>query len=293
MQVSEQFSKVLRGALLALLAVLVCFGLGDVAREPQTVYAQNAGTVGIQAQLTPVFSAQSTTASSGGVWQCGRLANPSGVCAYLPDIGQGVNILYYCDTNFVGTIDLDWSPGNNSTFTTLTSASYSVGDNGCHTLTLNGYWPQLRSTATVSGGTVTAYYSANSGPVGFSAPAIGSHGATSPVVCDNSGTSVVATGTGGVLPNIQTPTNTVVLCGFTISFGAAPTAGLVELGWSTSSACGTPTYTWAQQTTANSPQIFSVPYSLRAPSQVTPWPCFNNTSGALVYFSYTFAQVQL
>src|SRR5208282_929797 len=72
-------------------------------------HAQNNGTAGVATGEITVFSAQSSAASSGGVWPCvqpnGTTPNP---CAVFPDHGYAANYLTYCNTAFVGTIDVEW-----------------------------------------------------------------------------------------------------------------------------------------------------------------------------------------
>ncbi len=238
MQVSEQFAKVLRGVALAFLVVAGTF----LISPPSHVDAQNAGTVGIQAILQPVFTAQGATASS----------------KLFQDIGQGANILRYCDTNFQGTIDLEWSPTGVAPFFALATASWiGQNDNSCHTLTVNGYFPNMRSTLTWTAGTVNAWYSASSGPVGYAAPAVNSSGPVSPVQCDIGGQGTFA-------PNITSdllgvfPGLTDYICEMTVSFSAAPTAGTLTLGYAPTSACTSPVLIWQMQITANTPQVFQV-----------------------------------
>lgn len=280
MQVSENFAKVMRGVSLAFAVVLLAFVLSDITSPHQPVSAQNAGVVGIQAQMIPVFSAQSTTKSS----------------HILKDIGQGTNLLFYCGTGFIGTIDLEWNPtpATSSTFYPITQANYVNSDSSCHTLPFGSYFPNLRSTVTISAGSINAWYTAISGPSAFAAPAIGTAGPTAPVTCDQSLATTVGS---GATSSIATQLNTgdaVVICGMSVSFAAAPSAGqlIIEYG---AAGCATlqSFASWEVLTSATTPIEFAVPYAIRNGNFPRQDPCLINGSGVSVVVSVSYASVHL
>lgn len=287
MQTSDYFAKVLRAVLLAAAAVLV--GLMAV-----NAHAQNSGTVGIQAVFFPVFTNQNTSASSGGYWNCGVASGP---CPVLQDIGQGTNILSYCDTNFTGTIDLEWTPAYSpsATFIVITQATWT-NDFGCHSLPFGGYFPNMRATLTGSGGSVSAWYTAISGPTAFAAPAIGSAGPTSPVQCDLNTIGTYASGAIGSSAVMAQPinrTDSVVICGMTVSFNGAASAGSIRVAYGTSVCASASNTTFQAYTTANTPQILNVPYPQRNAFVANNTPCFFNTSGASAEVSISYASVHV
>jgi hypothetical protein len=283
MQTSESFAKVIRGAIYAFGAALLAFVLYDFTTPHQAVSAQNAGTVGIQAQMIPVFTAQTSNKSS----------------AIFKDIGQGTNLLFYCTTNFIGSIDLEWTPSNSlaGTFYPITQASYANSDNNCHSLPFGSYFPNLRSTLTVSTGSISAWYTSISGPTAFAAPALGSAGPTSPVTCDQNITSgQIATGTTSLLAAPQNTGDAVVICGMTVNFAAAPSAGQVIIKYAASGACSPitqPIPSWEILTGSTTPLVVTVPYSIRNYNYAAQTPCLINGSGVNVLVSISFASVHL
>jgi hypothetical protein len=295
MQISETFATVLRRAAIAFALVLLCFLAGELLSPHRTGLTQGAGTVGIQTTNIPVFSAQTTTASSGGVWQCGSAVNAAGVCPVFRDFGFAANFLTFCDTSFVGSIDLEWSPSNNlATFLPLTTATYSgVGDSGCHTLQVGGYFPNLRSTATITSGSVSAWYTASASPIPLYSAGIGSSGQTSPVVCDATGVLAISNGVTGFALSALRTGDTVVVCGFSVSFLAATSTGTLALAWASSNACATPTSTWILGTTSGTPQALIVPLSERSPVATWQYLCVTNNSGASAELSFSWASVHL
>ena len=281
MQVSQQFQKVIGATLVSALVIAAGIFIATCVNPPGHVSAQNAGVVGIQAINIPVFSAQTTLAHS----------------AIFQDIGQGVNILRYCNTSFTGSINLEWSPLNNGVYSSLQSAVYVNPDSNCHTLTVNGYFPQMRSTINPTAGSGSAWYSASSGPVGYSSPAVGSNGPSSPVACDENSITTQANGAGPAglsAVGVTFGSNTTVICGFTLSFAGAPSsvAPGVEIGWATSGACSSPTYAWSVNTTSSTPQVLPIPIALRSASPASQVPCLQNLSGVSVTLSANYAIVQ-
>jgi hypothetical protein len=286
MDVAELFLKLVRWLIVCLLAatMTICVAHG-----------QNSGTVGIQAQMISVFTAQSATKSSGGIWQCGVSI---GTCPVFQDIGQGFSILFFCNTGGIAatyTIDFDFEPVGQSSFKTITQASYANdGLGNCHTLQLGGYFPNLRSTITPSVGSVSAWYSASSAPISYAAPAIGSNGATSPISCDQNITQSVATGTTvSLLTSTFTAGTTTVICGITVSFSAATTGGNIELLWTNTSACSGGTVGWGELTPSTAPQYLTVPLILRGNSSILQQPCIENSSGATAFVTVMLATVTM
>jgi hypothetical protein len=284
MQVSAEFSKVVRAVILSAGLLLLGFVVSDMFAPRSEVRAQNAGVVGIQAQMQPAFTSAGSTITA------------STHSAIFNDIGQGLNILFFCDNNFSGTVDLEWSPGNNSTFYQIVSSRYT-SDTGCHTLTTGGYFPNIRATvvfgSTGIGENLSAWYTASSGPISFTAPAMGTNGPGSPISCDQnvSVSDFTATTVNAISP-LRTG-DTIVVCSFSYSFIAATTTGNVTLEWSAVSGCGTGvTSNWETYTLASTPQSNPVALSLRPPSSGENL-CINNTSGATVLFNFSYASVQL
>ena len=151
MHVSESFLQLVRRVLVGFALVLLAFVVSDTLSPRQSVSAQNAGVVGIATISQPAFTSQASSASSG----------------IFKDIGQAANNLYFCTTGFTGTINLEWSPtGSAGPFKPIVLGTYTT-DTGCHSLTAAGYYPNLRSTMTRTLGSLSAWYNASAGPIGF------------------------------------------------------------------------------------------------------------------------------
>lgn len=279
----------------ALCGLLLLLGLALRA------HGQNAGVVGIATKEITVFNAQRITASSGGIWQCNGSTTPI-QCPVLPDIGAAANYLTYCNTNFVGTIDLEWSPtGINGTFLVLTFSTFGTADSACHQLQLGGYFPNLRSTVTATNGSLSAWYTSSAAPVAFFASAFGSNGATSPISCDLGNSVSQATAGTGLLASPINATDVVVICGMTVSFNGATSAGNIGIFWSASNACTSlsSSATWLIYTTSGTPQAIPVPIQQRNPNSIVVhgdaglrnYPCVVNNSGATVEVSISYASV--
>lgn len=283
-QTAHNFSRVVAVAVVLFLALCLFFSFAIFQLVPgNRVLAQNAGNVGIQAQMIPVFNAQSSSASS----------------KIFPDIGQGTNLLFYCTTNFIGTIDLEWTPANSllGTFYTITQASYINGDTNCHSLPFGSYFPNMRSTVTMTNGSISAWYTAVSGPSAFAAPALGSTGPTSPVTCDQTATSLtVPNGTNAAIVAPQNTGDAVVICGMTLTFSAAPSAGQVTIKYAATGACSPltqPIPSWEILTSSTTPVFLSVPYAIRNYNSPNQTPCLLNNSGVNVVASVAFASMHL
>lgn len=282
MHVSEEFAKVLRRTAGAALVVLAVFLISQFINPPR-VGAQNAGTVGIQAQLIPVFAnAQSTNACS----------------PILNDEGQGQNTLFLVTSSFTGTIDLEWTPppiNPSSTYYPLVRGTYVSDTSSSHQLFVGAYYPNLRSCASnVSHGSILAWYSSIAGPISPASPAIGSFGPTSLPICDQNQTFTFTSSSLNALS--VSPLNagdTVVICGFTIGFSAAATSGTVGVDFFSVSNCtGTETVTWVEPTTSSTAQMFTILLPLRSVGS-NIYACFNNTSTTGGTISLAWASVHL
>ncbi len=257
-------------------------------------HGQNSGVVGIATEELQIFSAQATLLASGGTWQCMNSPVPI-ACPFFPDHGFGANFLSYCNTAFIGSIDLEWSPTGSTTSTiVLAQANYPSGgsDSACHTLQVGGYFPNMRSVVKPTSGSLSAWYTASAAPIPLITPGLGSNGSTAPIVCDQN--IAVTITTGGTIEIIG-PTftgDTVVLCGFSVSLNGAASAGNLQVVWAGSIACTGGSLSWESFTTSLTPQFFAVPYAVRSllPS-IDPYACLVNNSGATVYASFSFASV--
>jgi len=275
MQVSEQFTKIVRA--LAMAAVIICLTM--LAIPPGHVGAQSAGVVGIQSQMIPVFNAQTATKCS----------------SIFQDIGQGSNLLFITSASGgTATFDLEWSPTGSAPFYPIVVANYNDSTGQTHTLPLNSYFPNLRSCLTYTTGTWSAWYTASSGPVGFTTNAIGSNGPATPIVCDQDSTASVTTGsTVSLLGAVNfTAGTTTVICGLYVSFNGTPTGGSVELGWAASDACSAIANGW-QAFTNSSAVDRQMNFQARGPGNITQQPCFANTSGVTALVSYSYATVKI
>jgi hypothetical protein len=288
----ELFAAFVRRWILCLLLLL----LGLTWRA----HGQNAGVVGIATKEIPVFAAQTTSASSGGVWQCNGSTKPIS-CPVLPDIGAGSNFLSYCTTNFIGTIDLEWSPTGAAPWLVLVQASYGAvaPDTACRTpaLQIGGYWPNLRSTVTITQGSISAWYTGQATAIAALPPALGSNGPSSPPSCDQNASVQVLNAATAALVGGSTGTSTTIICGFTISFQGAPTTGTMTLAWSATTGCASSVSSWNSYTTSSTPQTLPFPGftqrntlgSYSASTRQTP--CFTNNSGVTVFVNTSYAEV--
>lgn len=273
MRLSGQFSKVIRASILAASLLLLGFMVSDMFAPHSEVRAQNAGVVGIYTTETTVFTAQSSSKSSG----------------ILPDNGYAQNVLNFCGTLFIGTIDLEWSPTGIAPFYPLQIATITHTDSTCHKLQVGGYYPNLRSTLTISQGTLSAWYTASAAPISYYAPAVSSSGASSVPVCDIAGTQSIATAGTAEIGSFINSGDTVILCWVSISFTGAPTGGNVQVGWA-ASGCTTPNYNWQTLTDASTPQTLYFPtLNLRSPLGPTVENiCVNNTSGTTIQVNFAY-----
>ncbi len=239
---------------------------------------QNAGNTGTFTKAQLVFNAAGANMSS----------------AIFQNIGQGAHYLTYCPSGFTGTIDLEESFDGSTNWVPIAAANPS-NDSTCHVLQAGGYYQNVRSTITNrSGGTVSAWYSASSGPIQFASPGINSNGPTSPTQCDQSLTAtIITTGTYSSLLADATG-RPISVCGFTISFAAAPGSNTdaVQLGFG--SPCGVGSlYLWYISTTASTPQVIPVGSGqgsiFRIGQNAGTNLCIGNHSGASLEISLSYA----
>jgi hypothetical protein len=280
MRVSDDFLALLQRVILAALLILAVLAVTNAS-------AQNLGTVGLQAQEVPVFSINSfSTVTHSQI---------------LNDQGQGLNILFFCGTSagFTGSIDLEWTPSPvtpASTFYPLVTANYSNLFATCHSIQVGGYWPNIRSTVTPSGtGVLGVWYSSISGAVSYIPPALGSNGPSSPIACDKNATISAATGATTIALSPANLNDTVIVCGESFSFSAAPTGGSVALQWGTTALCGSlDAANWTLTTIASTPQVVPNPIGLRSSNTLAKnYLCINNTSGVTVQANFSYASVQV
>lgn len=284
MHVSEAFPKFIASVLLVVLAVAVIIGVSSWL-PPNHVQAQNAGNVGIYTKEVTAFTVQASSASS----------------AIFPDFGFGANYLSYCTVGFSGTINLEWEPPGTSIYIPLAQATYGSGtpDTACRSgtagLQIGGYYPNLRSTVIMSAGTISAWYTASAAPISAFPPAYGSNGSSSPISCDQNAAASVNNSTTVALLGSSSAATTI-LCGFTISYNGATSAGNDEVVWSLSTACTATVGGWDAFTTSGTPQTLFIGQTLRSPAgpysvSHIQTPCFVNNSGATAFVSLNYAEV--
>lgn len=268
------FLRFLGAVLLTLIVLAICLG---------AAHAQNAGTVGIYTREVQVFNAQAANASC-GVYQNGACSAP-----VFPDFGFGCNFLSIQNSSFTGTIDVEWSPTGSAPFFPLAFATYGI-DSGYHTLQVGGYYPNMRSTLTWSHGSLSAWYSAQSGPCPVFGSGLSTNGQTSPVLCQANMVISVATGTTALLAAPVNTGDTLVICGFTISFQAAPSSGTVQLIAAPSNACTSfATGPWESYTSTNSDLDLIVP--IQQFFAAGSYACLINSSGVTALVSFGYASV--
>jgi hypothetical protein len=276
--VENKFPRVIGFAIALLLVAVAVLSLLPSGH----VRAQTSGTMGVYTRTVQVFNGQNSSATS----------------LVLPDFGFAASQLYYCTTNFIGSIAFEWSPsGPGGTLRALpqASASYSVNaiDTACHTLQLGGYWPNLYAVATVSGGSISAWYTASAAPIPPYSAAVGSNGPISPIQCDQ---NIVVAAANAATVELFGPINsgdTVFICSVLVSFTSAPTSGNIKVGWETSANCnGTLTPTAYLYTPSGVANPLAIPFLERSSYSATyPYACFTNNSGVTVEVTLSAASV--
>lgn len=195
----------------------------------------------------------------------------NGQSVTLTNLGNASHFLSYCNTGFIGTISLLASPdGTFSQPITLATASYGLGnspaapDSACHVIQAGGYFPTVRAAITnYALGSMNAWYSATGLPIGFQPPGLASTGPASAVACDRTFASFVASGQNGVaLITNGIPAGSYYVCQMTLSFDAATTAGIIQLGDSVNTDCSGGAFppanrVWELAVTATTPQTLT------------------------------------
>jgi hypothetical protein len=276
-ETASTFAKVIAVVMLLFLLIAAIVGVSN-----WRVQAQGApATTQIATYSIRLFTNQAVPAASN----------------ILRDIGQGTNILTVCNSNFIGSVDLEWEPQGTTTFLPLQTAQYN-SDSGCpHTIVVGGYYPNLRArVVTTAGGNTTINYTASAAPVHPVPAGISSNGPTPPPVCDQQVSSAFPTGgtnTVGVLA--AAPNQITVFCGFTISYTAAPTGGNVNFNWVTpptlcSTGSGVQSWSMSIPSTLTAPVVVPLPQRSPIPNQLTQ-PCFTNNSGATALVTVSYATI--
>lgn len=286
MHVSDDFARGLRAVLVGALVLVASLFLLTSINPPGHVHAQNAGVVGIQANMLTAYT--NKTAPT-----CSSIFN---------DIGQGANTLFVVDSAVGGgvvLIDLEWSPTGSAPFYIISQASYSDPASATpitHQLGFGGYYKNLRSCIrSYTSGTWSAYFSEISGPISSAAAAVGTNGPTSPIACDQNAGAPVSTGTTLFLgPQPLNTGDVVVVCSTTVSFNGATAAGSLIFEWSASSACTAPFTAYINYTNASTPQTYTIPTQLRGLNNTAAtanFLCVNNTSGSTASFLLSYASI--
>jgi hypothetical protein len=141
---------------------------------------------------------------------------------------------------------------------------------------------------------LSAYYTASAGPIPLVATGLGTNGPTPPIQCDHYNSPTIANGATTALASPISTGDAIVICGVTISFQGAPSAGTIFIAWNGLLNCTGTQYAagYNAYTSASTPQTYSVPFQERG---YTPgiYPCFNNGSGVSVFVSVSYASVRL
>jgi hypothetical protein len=229
-------------------------------RPAQTVEAQNTGQGGTLTVSVPLLT---NAAPFTGTFGCpsGGTGKCQGIVGVFPNIGQAEHALHYCVSPGVLTlaIFLEESPDNGTSDWAPISAVYGVptSASGCAVIQSGLYYNNVRAHVTIfTGGTLSAWYSASTGPIEVFPPAQNSSGATTPTQCDQTSPTSVVAGTTGALV-ISQPNQSIYLCAAQYSFGAATGTGELQLVSGTGTSCTTPTIIWDDLTTVNTPQVFT------------------------------------
>ena len=198
--------------------------------------AQFTGYVGLQTVHTRILNNSSTTGRT--------LINAN--------IGASYHVVTFCTTTATTSVKvfLEESPDGDPThFTQITPVSsagppFTTPSNGnlCTIIRAGGYFSVLAiNVAELAGGAISAWYDATAGPADVFPPAVNSVGSASPVQCDRTAVfQGLAPGATYLLVKGDLTQN-IYVCGGTISFQAATTAGAIDLYQSTalSPACDT------------------------------------------------------
>lgn len=184
-------------------------------------HAQFNGYVGLQTVMVPVVQNSSAT---------GRFRVNS-------NIGASYHTFTYCLSTPATALQLivEQSPdGQDAHFTQVSPISefpwQAINSNNCGIIRVGGYYSVMAiNVLLLTGGTLSVWYSATAGPTDIFPPAVNSSGGTSPIACDQSIAinQLAAGGTYQLVPG--NPNQGIYVCGGTLSFDAATTAGSEEL----------------------------------------------------------------
>jgi hypothetical protein len=191
--------------------------------------AQFIGYVGLQTTYTRVINASTTTGRT--------LVNTN--------IGASFHTFTYCASSSTGTLQLfiEESPDGASNHFTQISATYglpnnAVNGNECAVIRVGGYYSVLAVNVVVlTGGNLSVWYSATAGPADLYPPSVNTEGGASAVQCDQR-TTLDNLVPGNYQVVVGKQFQSIYVCGGTLSFNAAPTAGEIYLLWGTTATCG-------------------------------------------------------
>lgn len=247
-----------------------------LSQPGEHVSAQNAGTTG-------TFTISQQVTYTAGVSQIFR------------NIGQSAHYLSYCPSggNFSGTIDLEESFDGSTNWTPIAFATYVATPlTQCTVLQAGGYFQNIRSVITVVANSVTAQYNATTGPIGFSASAIGTTGTASPTSCNQSKT-VTVTNTSTSLLAAAVTSSQIRVCAYQIT-GQQTATGMINIQDSTgASSCTGLTDLWDINTIVGTPMFYGLGSGLGQlfQTQTAHSLCVTNNSGQTITVNIAFASV--
>lgn len=241
---------------------------------------QNAGNTGTATTAQQVFTAAAAPATS----------------AVVRNVGQSAHYLSYCVDAGVTALQIAIEGSYDGTTYYPISVIAGVPPNPaltkCSVLEAGGYQQNVRAAIyAITGGTVTAWYSASSGPIESTNAGVSSSGAASPTVCDASKSVQVANAATATL--VPAVTNLrVVVCGYSVT--TTGTTGGPSVQFQSAVTCaGGSTVIWAMAVTANT-QIYQMGsgFGTLFPTAYGQGLCFTNTSGgATAYVDVSYAQL--
>jgi hypothetical protein len=262
-----------------LVCILIILGLSHIS---DAVHAQNAGNTGTATISQPVV----------------YTGTGPFISQIFTNVGQSTHWLQICagSTPFLGTVDIEADYDGVTNFTPIAAANYQVFPlfNSCHILQASGYYQNVRSVVTVTGGSgfPTATYNASSGPTTYAPTGIGDTGPTAPLACTRSSAGLLVT-PGSTTMAIQGVANTQTrVCAYKISV-EGPATGLVEIQSSTEvAACAGGVDLWDVYFDGTStPDGQGGGMGQLFPSATGNAICVKNGTGVNLILSFTFAQV--
>lgn len=162
------------------------------------------------------------------------------------NIGAASHTFTYCVSNTVTAVQVlvEESFDGVSTHFAQISPVYgfvpqAINGNACAVIRVGGYYNILAfNVLTLTGGTISVWYSGAGGPIDVFPPVVNSNGGASGVQCDQSATfTALAQSTTTKLLN-GNANQTIYICGGILSFNAATTAGAISFLVGTGAACG-------------------------------------------------------